>query len=78
LNKHIFYETPHDSSLRRVAEELQLLVIGRRRVTTAKAKRVSELNKCIGIIRITGIILFFLAYQMLLMVVFWVFLICNE
>jgi len=37
---------------RRIAEELQLPVIGRRRVATAKG--VTELDECIGIVEVMG------------------------
>ena len=37
---------------RRVADELQLPVIGRRRVVTAKG--VAELNECIGVVEVMG------------------------
>jgi clan AA aspartic protease len=37
---------------RRIAEELQLPVIGRRRVATAKG--VVELDECIGIVEVMG------------------------
>jgi predicted aspartyl protease len=37
---------------RRIAEELQLPVIGRRRVATAKG--TAELNECIGVVEVMG------------------------
>jgi aspartyl protease family protein len=52
LPKRLLIQPPPQPFTRRIAEELQLPIIGRRRVMTAKG--TTELDECVGVVEVMG------------------------